>query len=164
MHRQKRIGGARQSTTTDRGVTKPVVEPILPRRKNPTRKASAASRQDPTSPPRKRRRPNTKKPLPPSPPAVSTSTEYKDVTDPKLVTAPDPDNVVQSMRKAWEINTDHPMCLIFDAANPCRMFKRGAEHATDNDEENKEGTMAMPYLAVDFRYVSSLHWAFNRSP
>ena len=78
------------------------------------------------------------------------------------------------MKGAWTINSDHPMCLIFDVVNPCRKFKRGevfiesAEEpfadynpsyeedpdVTDNDEDNDEGTMAMPYLPLDVKYVS----------
>ena len=77
------------------------------------------------------------------------------------------------MYSAWEINPKHPMCLLFDAIDPCRKFKRGeiwdedAEESfadydpsfeedpdvTDDDEDNDEGTMAMPYLALDVKYV-----------
>jgi hypothetical protein len=76
------------------------------------------------------------------------------------------------------------MCLIFDAVDPCRKFKRGAAYdpdaeepfadyepnyeedpnVTDTDEGDDEKTMAMPYLAIDFKYVYLLHCTFRCSP
>jgi hypothetical protein len=102
-----------------------------------------------------------------------TAKSYKALTNPKLITVPDPDSIMPSMHTAWKINPDHPMCLIFDAVDPCRKFKRGAVfdesaeepfadynpsydddlNVTDNDEETDGGTMLMPYLPLDVRYV-----------
>ena len=56
-----------------------------------------------------------------------------DVTDPAKVKQPILHLIDPALVAAWDINTDHEMCFIFDAISPARRFKRGMVFNEDAD-------------------------------
>lgn len=63
-----------------------------------------------------------------TPPASPTPPPYSDITDPTLIDRPDPDLVDPALSRAWKVNGNRQMCVIFDCVNPVRQFKRGTTY------------------------------------
>lgn len=61
-------------------------------------------------------------------PGGITAFEYEMWTDPETVTVPVPNMVHPTMRNAWKVHNNHPMCIIFDYVDPSRKYKRGEKH------------------------------------
>ena len=62
----------------------------------------------------------------------SDTPEYKKETDRSLIDKPVRALIVPAMSMAWEISQYYQMCILFDAVNPVRQFKRGTVF---NEEE-----------------------------
>ena len=60
--------------------------------------------------------------------------EYGKLTNVRYTTVPVPDIIIPELYDAWKINPRHKMCIIFDAVNPCRQFKRGEVYDEDLED------------------------------
>jgi hypothetical protein len=100
------------------------------------RKAPKRAKPNPKSDLKQKKVVVSRKPQPPTIPSIegTSADEYGDLTDTELTTVPVPDIIIPALYDAWQINPKHKMCIIFDAINPCRRFKRG--HVYDGDLED----------------------------
>lgn len=53
-------------------------------------------------------------------------------TDPKAVNQPISHLIHAKLEGAWEINDELPMCFVFDASSPARIFKRGMKYSDES--------------------------------
>lgn len=125
-----------------------------PTRKNRTRQlvheamvyrpGAGAHSKKATSKPKPKRR-TVREPTPPSAPSVPgvPEDEYAEYTDPNDTPAPVRSIVHPALRDAWQVNPRHKMCILFDAVNPCRQFKRDAVYDEDLEDPFAEYTPNM---------------------
>jgi hypothetical protein len=118
-------------------------------------------RAKPKSKPRQKKA--VEEPTPPSIPSGISADDYSDLTDPTRTTVPDPALIIPALFDAWEVNPKHKMCILFDAVNPCRQFKRDATYDDDLEDPfaeydpDKEGDVTdtdvgdtQPYAPVKY--------------
>ena len=130
-----------------------------------------------TSAARPPRRPSRRPPTPePNPESDSESNSesdtipYEETTDRTLVDKPVDAATHNDMSQAWEITQYFQMCILFDAINPLRQFKRGTEFNEDDADpfpvynprdhadltESDEEGILQPYKPSDYTYVQLL--------
>lgn len=133
---------------------------------NPTNPSSSQT----TMAPRRRKRKATEELITVHPPRPSPS-PGPDVdpneTDPSLINGPVRERVLKAMSNAWSIPQGFQMCILFDAVNPVRQFKRGTvfnevgddpfpeydpEDHADLTESDEDGC-SQPYKPDDYVYV-----------
>lgn len=111
--------------------------------------------------------PDDGRPAPSGPPAPSIP--YQDITDRSLVTGPV--DALIGKRVVWAMPHRFSMCIVFDSANPLRIFKRGTVFNEQDDdpfptytlqdhgnvtETDDEGTL-QPYRPEGYKCV---HWIY----
>lgn len=98
---------------------------------------------------------------------------YEATTDRALVDKPVFKFIAPGMSEAWEISEHFQMCILFDAVNPLRQFKRGTKYNEDAEDsfpdytakekgevtETDERGELQPYKPQYYRCVRSIHLA-----
>jgi len=177
MARKKRAASGDQPPR--RAQPKRRLSPPQPTRRNPSRKAAIDAmeylpgRNAPAKKAKPKTKPKTKPreiaagPAPPSIPSIPgmPAGDYGEITDVRYTPVPVPDIIIPALYGAWQVNPKHKMCILFDAVNPCRQFKRGqvydedledpfAEYNPNADEDpdvtdTDEGD-AQPYAPIEY--------------